>query len=208
MNELLKIKNSITIVNNYYLGYSIPQIGKEFDLLRFGDNYIINIEIKTESSIDKIFKQQQKNKYYLEFLNKEIYIYTYILNENKLYKLIRKDSNNEIKEATFNELCNKLLLQEVVTFNNIDDLFNAFLKTNGTTMYYFGGSIKDRYTFGKNELLCEKKFLEELLNKIDNYLKDNKYKLSSYNLRKEIKENIDIALKCIEDIETSQNKVE
>ncbi len=103
---------------------SIYQIGKEFDLLRFGDNYIINIEIKTESSIDKIFKQQQKNKYYLEFLNKEIYIYTYILNENKLYKLIRKDSNNEIKEATFNELCNKLLLQEVVTFNNIDDLFN------------------------------------------------------------------------------------
>ena len=103
---------------------TIPQIGKEFDLLRFGDNYIINIEIKTESSIDKIFKQQQKNKYYLEFLNKEIYIYTYILNENKLYKLIRKDSNNEIKEATFNELCNKLLLQEVVTFNNIDDLFN------------------------------------------------------------------------------------
>ena len=50
VNELLKIKNSITIVNNYYLGYSIPQIGKEFDLLRFGDNYIINIEIKTESS--------------------------------------------------------------------------------------------------------------------------------------------------------------
>ena len=81
VNELLKIKNSITIVNNYYLGYSIPQIGKEFDLLRFGDNYIINIEIKTESSIDKIFKQQQKNKYYLEFLDKEIYIYTYILNE-------------------------------------------------------------------------------------------------------------------------------
>lgn len=25
VNELLKIKNSITIVNNYYLGYSIPK---------------------------------------------------------------------------------------------------------------------------------------------------------------------------------------
>ena len=35
VNELLKIKNNITIVNNYYLGYSIPQIGKEFDLLLF-----------------------------------------------------------------------------------------------------------------------------------------------------------------------------
>ena len=49
---------------------------------------------------------------------------------------------------------------------------------------------------------------KESLKEIFNYLKDNKYKLSSYNLRKEIKENIDIALKCIEDIETSQKKVE
>ena len=82
----------------------------------------------------------------------------------------------------------------ILEYIEVDDLFNALLKTNGTTMYYLGGTIKDRYILGKNELLCEKKFLEELLNKIDNYLKDNKYKLSSYNLEKEIKENILIAL--------------
>lgn len=120
-------------------------------------------------------------------------------NDKELFKLL--EGYNDIQKIDYKD-------KPILSYINIDDLFNAFLKTNGTTMYYFGGSIKDRYTFGKNELLCEKKFLEELLNKIDNYLKDNKYKLSSYNLRKEIKENIDIALKCIEDIETSQKKVE
>lgn len=124
VDELLKANNNISIVNRYYLGYSIPQIGKEFDLLRFGNNYIINIEIKTESSIEKILKQQQKNKYYLSFLDKPLHIYTFISNENKLYKLVIRNNGDEIEEITFNELCNILMSQEVVTFNNIDDLFN------------------------------------------------------------------------------------
>ena len=123
VDELLQANNNISIVNRY-LGYSIPQIGKEFDLLRFGHNYIINIEIKTESSIEKILKQQQKNKYYLSFLDKPLHIYTFISNENKLYKLVIRNNGDEIEEITFNELCNILMSQEVVTFNNIDDLFN------------------------------------------------------------------------------------
>lgn len=85
---------------------------------------IINIEIKTESSIEKILKQQQKNKYYLSFLDKPLHIYTFISNENKLYKLVIRNNGDEIEEITFNELCNILMSQEVVTFNNIDDLFN------------------------------------------------------------------------------------
>ena len=124
VDELLQANNNISIVNRYYLGYSIPQIGKEFDLLRFGHNYICNIEIKTESSIEKILKQQQKNKYYLSFLDKPLHIYTFISNENKLYKLVIRNNGDEIEEITFNELCNILMSQEVVTFNNIDDLFN------------------------------------------------------------------------------------
>ncbi len=124
VDELLQANNNISIVNRYYLSYSIPQIGKEFDLLRFGHNYIINIEIKTESSIEKILKQQQKNKYYLSFLDKPLHIYTFISNENKLYKLVIRNNGDEIEEITFNELCNILMSQEVVTFNNIDDLFN------------------------------------------------------------------------------------
>lgn len=121
VDTLLEIRNDISIVNNYYLGYSIPQIGKEFDLLRFGNNYIINIEIKTQSSIEQILKQQKKNKYYLSFLNKEIHIYTYVSDTNTVYKFIDK---NQIKEVSLGELCDKLCAQEVVIYNNIDDLFN------------------------------------------------------------------------------------
>lgn len=81
---------------------------------------------------------------------------------------------------------------------NIDNLFDVLVKTDGVTMHYFGGIIKDRYNYQTNELLIEKVFLEELLNKIEKYLEENKYKVSSYNLRKELKENILIALEIIE----------
>ena len=82
---------------------------------------------------------------------------------------------------------------------NIDNLFDAFIKTDGLTMHYFGGIIKDRYNYQINELVSEQIFLEKLLYKIDEHLKTNKYKVSSYNLRKEIKENILIALEKIEE---------
>lgn len=35
--------NPFWILNGYYVGFSIPQIANEFDLLRFGSNYIVNI---------------------------------------------------------------------------------------------------------------------------------------------------------------------
>lgn len=57
-------------------------------------------------------------------MDKPLHIYTFISNENKLYKLVIRNNGDEIEEITFNELCNILMSQEVVTFNNIDDLFN------------------------------------------------------------------------------------
>ncbi|GMA83192.1 hypothetical protein [Shewanella glacialipiscicola] len=34
------------VFNSFYIGYKIQHISKEFDLLRFGDNYTVNIELK------------------------------------------------------------------------------------------------------------------------------------------------------------------
>lgn len=121
---ILKTNNNISILNNYFLNYTIPQIGKEFDLLRIGDNYIVNIEIKSESTNYKIIKQQERNRYYLSFLNKEIHIYTYITKENKLYKFISNNSTNSIQEIQFTELCMALVSQNILQINNINDLFN------------------------------------------------------------------------------------
>jgi hypothetical protein len=91
----------------------------------------------------------------------------------------------------------------ILSHINIDDLFKVLIKTNGTFMHYFGGIIKDRYNFKTKELLSEEDFLKELLEKIDNYLEDSEVKLSTYNLEKEIKDNILIALEKIEKFKKS-----
>lgn len=123
INNIFKHTADITVTSNYYLGYSIPQIGKEFDLLRFGTNDLVNIEIKTKSSPEKILKQQVKNKYYLSFLEKETHIYTYVLNENKLYKLMIDKSGPITREIDFHELCDDLSSQKIMYLNHIDEVF-------------------------------------------------------------------------------------
>ncbi len=86
--------------NGFYLGYKIPQIGKEFDLLRFDDENVLNIEYKREvSDINKIEKQLLRNKYYLEFLNKNMILISYIQNIDKIYML----KDNRIAEISYSE---------------------------------------------------------------------------------------------------------
>lgn len=110
------------LLDKYFIGYSIPQISKEFDLLRISDNSIVNIEIKSISDTDKIKNQLVRNKYYLSFLNKETFFYTYEANTNKLYKL--NIQNNELLEVSFTELASDLSNQEEPYANEIDNLFN------------------------------------------------------------------------------------
>jgi len=54
VNELKKINSKISNFEMFFLGFIIPQISKEFDLLRFDNDSVLNIEIKRESSTDKI----------------------------------------------------------------------------------------------------------------------------------------------------------
>lgn len=71
--------------DGYFVSYTIAQIGKEIDVLRFGTEYILNIEIKSELKIAqkeaKILKQMRENYYYLKFLRKPIRIFTYVEND-------------------------------------------------------------------------------------------------------------------------------
>lgn len=82
--------------DGYYVGYSIGQIGKEFDLLRFGDELIINIEIKSELKIankeEKILRQMRINHYYLKFLGRKVKIFTYVENDG-FYEYEEKADN-------------------------------------------------------------------------------------------------------------------
>ncbi|MBE0515633.1 hypothetical protein [Sulfurimonas sp.] len=119
---LLDVKKGIKrIFSQFYVGYKIPQISKEFDLLRFGEDSIINIELKNSSTEERILKQLKQNRYYLSFLNKEIYNFTFVENLQKLYRL---NDDDELEEVDFIKLAKLLYKQKVSNINDIDKLFN------------------------------------------------------------------------------------
>lgn len=107
--------------NNFFLGYKIPQISKEFDLLRFGENYIVNIEIKRESTVEKIKKQLIRNRYYLSFLSKKILNFIFLSGSKSLYRL---DNNNDLLSESAKDLREVLLNQRFKSVENIDSIFN------------------------------------------------------------------------------------
>ena len=115
------LQPSIKVFDKFYVGYKIPQIGKEFDLLRFSEDSIINIEIKRKCTVEEIRKQLIRNKYYLSFIGREVYSFSFISDSKELYFLTSK---SEIEKTTF-EVLVKLLNQQMANDSEIiDELFN------------------------------------------------------------------------------------
>ncbi len=94
--------------DHFFVGYSIGQIGKEFDMLRFGVDNIINIELKSELSVDvkeeKVLKQMRVNYYYLKFLNREITIFAFVKNDGFYEYDIKSDSIHSVEPKIIAEL--------------------------------------------------------------------------------------------------------
>src|SRR5699024_201576 len=146
----------------FYVGYNIPQISKEFDLLRFGKDYIINIELKTCFTGDKVKRQLLRNKYYLSALNKKVKLFTYIYDEKRFYTLTDKE---ELSKVDFKEVEEELIKQ---TLDHIQDLNNLFNPSNYLVSpfnepekfineAYF---LTDRQEKNKNEILrSDKQFV-------------------------------------------------
>ncbi|PET77609.1 hypothetical protein CN514_00885 [Bacillus sp. AFS001701] len=110
----------LEILNGFYVGYTIKQISKEFDLLRFSEHSVVNVEIKGESTQEKIIKQLERNKYYLGFLELEVFNFTYVVNEKRLYFFNEKE---ELVETNFQFLIEKLNEQNVI-YHDLDKLFD------------------------------------------------------------------------------------
>lgn len=121
VKALINIGCSIGALDKFYVGYKIPQIGKEFDLLRFGPGCIVNIEIKNNSTESKVKKQLARNKYYLSFIGREILAFTYVVESDELY-FLRGDG--ELEQTSFINLKNCLDKQEASDVEVIDELFN------------------------------------------------------------------------------------
>lgn len=120
INQFKTVDNLTPLLDNFFVGYKIPQIGKEFDLLRINDDNIVNIELKTKAGEEKVLKQLKRNSYYLKFLNKEVSLFTYIQETNTLYML---NYEEELVSIGFDVLSKELLKENRET-GNIDKLFN------------------------------------------------------------------------------------
>lgn len=108
------------LFSHFYFSYSIPQISKEFDLLRIGNNHIINIELKSHiDNIEKVTNQLIQNIFYLKHLKKVIFSYIYDSETNTLYQLI----DNQLKKIEFYELINIIREQQGLFDDDINTLF-------------------------------------------------------------------------------------
>ncbi|MGG8496769.1 DNA/RNA helicase domain-containing protein [Tenacibaculum sp. TC6] len=156
-NHLKTLTKNIELFDKYFIGYSIPQIGKEFDLLRFDNETIVNVELKRESDLEKIETQLRRNKYYLSFLKKETHLFSYEASTKKLFGL---DESNNLIELNIRQLIEKLASQNVVNLENINKLFNPsnYLVSPFNSTQEF---IKNRYFLTvqqediKNQILKE-----------------------------------------------------
>ncbi len=130
--------------NGYFVGYSIKQISKEFDLLRFGKKSVINIELKsclqTSTRDIKIKRQMSKNQYYLEFLKYDIDIYTFIQGDGLYYW---DNGTEQPVKVKVSHLLEKLQKQKIDFNINPDNLFlpkNYLISTFNDTDKFLAGN--------------------------------------------------------------------
>lgn len=121
VEALIGVGCGIGAIDRFYVGYKIPQIGKEFDLLRFGREYILNIELKSNCSEAKIKKQLLRNKYYLGFIGRKVYTFTYVSETQKLYFLT---DDEHLEKVSLHYLVELLTYQAIDHAEVPDSLFN------------------------------------------------------------------------------------
>ena len=92
---------SVSALDGFFYSFTIPQIGKEFDLIKLSSKAVLNIELKSRSTIQSMREQLVKNRYYLSHLSVPVYLFTYSSVRDKLYRL---DDYDNLSECGWNEL--------------------------------------------------------------------------------------------------------
>jgi len=119
--NILKHRGDLSIndFDHFYLSFCIPTIKKEFDLLRFGTDTIVNIELKSQGDEDRIRKQLKRNEWYLQPLRKKLVLCTYVEDTQTLYTL----SNGNLEQRPIDYLANTLQKQKNPKDRNMHHLF-------------------------------------------------------------------------------------
>lgn len=101
--------------SGFYYGYKNDKvINQEFDLLRFCQNTIVNIELKSElppKGLEGICESLKRQNHILINCNKSVFNYVFIMSENQLYKLItdENEGKEQLRKVQFNDLSENLV---------------------------------------------------------------------------------------------------
>lgn len=106
-----KLSVSNDKLSGFVYGYVVPQLNKEFDLIKITERTCLNIELKGDDvERERIQRQLIQNRHYLKLLNKPNFLlYTYISSTGELIKL---DDSNNLVECAVDELSRVINLME------------------------------------------------------------------------------------------------
>lgn len=123
VNMLLGIGVEIKDFENFFLSFTIEQIGKEFDLIKLDkDNLVLSIELKSEEvGVEAIQNQLEKNRYYLKHLAPDVRLYTFVETGKKLYKYTSKG----LQLVGVEDLKDTMQLFQESLGENLESLFQA-----------------------------------------------------------------------------------
>ncbi len=123
VDGLMRHGVTLPMLDGFFFGYTIPRIGKEFDLLKFCGTHCLNIELKSQSVQKRdILAQQRRNLHYLAHIDQCPVMYTVVTDSLTTYKI---GSDGELCEVDFALVADavKGFYREYVSA--IDDMFRA-----------------------------------------------------------------------------------
>ncbi|MGN2253549.1 hypothetical protein ACFWZ4_09245 [Frateuria sp. GZRe12] len=106
------------LFDQYYVGYRIPQIGKEFDLLRFGDNYHVNIELKADCESEKMQRQLCRNRYYLSYLEKDLFCISYSSLTQQFFVLTTDETLEQVESGVVRNILASQAIEEATSIDH------------------------------------------------------------------------------------------
>lgn len=127
--EILDIECLLSILSvpqpqldGFIYGYTVPQLNKEFDLLKITETSCINIELKSEAIPEERLKRQLlQNQHYLKLLNKEnLKTCIFVSSCSVVYTI---NDQNAIEEISVDELAAVLCSLDRDEFVDLDSVF-------------------------------------------------------------------------------------
>jgi len=160
----------ISRLDNFIIGYKTIQLQKEFDLLKIFKDRVINIELKSQNTGEKMLNQLKQNFGYLKTAfaedKKEIYCFTFVGNEREQQLFYLKD--DKLAEIDC-ELLVTLLSDEEVEKVDLDEKFqpSKFLTAPYNDPEKF---VNDIYSLTNSQESIEKNIFDSLDQNEENFI--------------------------------------